>query len=209
MSDRCDIFLHTGEGTREDLAAAMTADLAEKLMSTCDAGVTVFGRVAREDLPAGCACAGAKARCIADAVRSYYERRKAGRLVVGFGLHPLYGAVEIPRAARLLDLEDATVAYGSAAGDADPVVLLGMERQHAGIVDSMRGGFRGPTLAAVVASESVVIPLRTMHGLADAGDYAWLLHEVEREMLLGHWFPGRTYAVLQQMQRRHILPELQ
>lgn len=199
------------------LERAMVLDAAERLATQDGIAVALFeaaggdvdeGRpvstvVIRKTQP------GVSAGCrVEDAVRSFYGREGGGTLAVVTGRNPLYPPSEILRAASLLGQEDDAVVYAAAAAGEDaPVVLIVTRRFHAELFGAADAGCAATTLRNIVAAEALVVPLRPMRTIDNLADLPWLIHEVEREVLMGHWFPKRTYEILKSMRRNNLIPE--
>jgi hypothetical protein len=198
-----------------ELDRAMVLDSAERLAHEPHTRVTVYDMEGSEE------GAGAAEGCsfviqhhipaasrVEETGRSFYERNEGGKLVVLLGRNPLYGLTEIARAAVLLDQEDEAVVYAAGGTDGEArVALVATRRFHPGLYALPDPGLPGLSLRAVVAAEAMVLPLRPMRTVRGPADFAWLMHEVEREVLLGHWFPRRTYDLLRMMKRRRSIPE--
>ena len=198
------------------LERAMVMDAAERF-ATQDGIVVALFEAAEGDVDEGRPVStvamrtqpGVAAKCrVEEAVRSFYGREGGGILAVVLGRNPLYPPSEIQRAASLLDQEDDAVVYAAAAAGEDaPVALTVTRRFHAELFGAADTGCPATTLRNIVAAEALVIPLRPMRTIDNLADLPWLIHEVEREVLMGHWFPQRTYEILKSMRRNNLIPE--
>ncbi len=211
------VFLFgSGEGTDDHDAArldrAMMLDTAERLSANPRVHVTVHdtpGRGDGADVPPECARIGGTVPVqIEDAVRGFYERHESGVLIVLLGRNPLWNPAEIDRIAVALDQEDDAVAFAfGGSGDAPPIAVIGTRRHHPGLYRAAGAGGGAAQLRVLVAAEAMLVPLRPVRAVHGPADYVWLLHEVEREDLLGHAVPRRTFDVLQRMKRQFRIPE--
>jgi hypothetical protein len=199
----------------QSLDRAMLLDVAELLAERQGMSVTLF----YDRDPGGDQIAGERVSSVVqrslpismriqEAVRSFYDQNESGHLIVLLGRNPLHGPAEIQRAAVLLDQEDDVVVYAASAADEyAPVVLVATRRYHAGLFQFPDPGLPALSLQNVVGVEALVLPLRPMRTIAGEADLPWLMHEVEREVLLGQWHPKRTYTILRALRRRRIIPE--
>jgi hypothetical protein len=197
------------------LDRAMTLDLAERLVENEGLCVTLFcDREPGGDVVTGERLAFVLQRRlpigerVQEAVRSFYERNESGNLIVMLGRNPLHGPAEIGRAAVMLDQEDDTVVYAaSAAAEHGAVVLVATRRYHPGLFRFPDPGIPELNLRNVVGVDALVLPLRPLRTISGEADLPWFMHEVEREVLLGHRHPTRTYTMLRALRRRRIIPE--
>ena len=144
------------------------------------------------------------------AVKEAFDEDESSHVAIFLGVNPLYPAALVKAGMDLLDQEDDVVAIGEGTSVHDaPPLWVGMKRFHQRLLAELVR--RSPTQPGAYLNsieECIVVPMSRQPHVRSINDLAWLLHEVEREILLNRWYPKRTFDSLQRMKQAGSLKEV-
>lgn len=210
-------------GLQEEVAllqSAIVADLAERLSEQPFKRVVVFetsdARVeATPPLPAKVErimqAPGLMHKRIQQGVKDIMASDDISSTIVFLGRNPLYPMPLLTRGIELLRQEDDVIVLGEASQeDLGPSLMwLALKNYQEEIFEQNERWCQGGTalLRAAVDAPALVMTVRPVRNIVSKDDLSYLLHEIEREVLLKQWYPLRTYEMLFRMRRRHLIPE--
>jgi hypothetical protein len=132
-------------------------------------------------------------------------------VVVFLGRNPLYSPQLVSRGVELLAQEDDVIVFGEPSEEAQgpSLIWLAIKNYHEEIFEQNERWWQGGTALLQAASDAgaLVMTVRATRNIASKNDLGYLLHEIEREVLLKQWYPVRTYEMLFRMRRKHLIPE--
>ena len=146
---------------------------------------------------------------LSSAIKDVYIARPTANVLVFLGRNPLYPVELLLEGIELLGQEDDVIAVGQSTdseGDSIPV-WLSTKSYHPEVFDQGDHPLQEECLFQLSGMQSLIMPLRATSGISTLSELSILFHDIEREMLLGNWFPSRTYDVLKRMHRIGLLKE--
>ena len=202
------------------LQSAIVADFAERLSEQFFKKVVIFetsdARVeVSPPLPARVErimqSPGLMQKRIQQAVREITVSGDVSSVVVFLGRNPLYPVHLLSRGVELLGQEDDVIVLGEASREehSPSLMWLALKNYQEKIFEQNERWWQGGTalLQAAVDTPALVMTIRPVRDIVSKDDLGYLLHEIEREVLLKQWYPVRTYEMLFRMRRRHLIPE--
>ena len=210
-------------GFQEDvsqLQSAIVADLAERFSEQPSGRVVVFessdARVdATPPLPAKVERImqppGLMHKRIQQGAKEIFARGDVSSVVVFLGRNPLYPLSLLSRGVELLGQEDEVIVLGEALQESHAPSLMWMALRSylESVFEQNERWWQGGTalVQAAVDAPALVMAVRPVRNIVSRDDLGYLLHEIEREVLLKQWYPLRTYDMLFRMRRKHLIPE--
>ena len=202
------------------LQSAIVADLAERLsersfkkvvvFETSDARVEVTPQLPTK-VERRMQAPGLMHKRIQQGVKEIAMSDDVSSVVVFLGRNPLYPLPLLSRGVELLGQEDDVVVLGEAIEESrsPSLMWLALKNYQEEIFEQNELWWQGGTalLQAAVDVKALVMTVRPVRNIVSKDDLGYLLHEVEREVLLKQWYPLRTYEMLFRMRRRHLIPE--
>jgi len=214
-----DLFIGNCDGAIEDLLGAATADFAERIAQLEGYRVSIPERSnaflpQKVDLPSNVCRRSSGARnlrsLIEEAMRDNGHDREGTITVVFLGRNPLYPIDLIAEGVQMLGQEDDVIVIGESHGHNNEPSLTWFATRtfHPDLFpsDGYEGVWRPSILSFLKDVDALIIPVRPVRDIASIADCAYLYHEIEREILLKHWYPHRTYEVLKHLRRLNVIP---
>ena len=202
------------------LQSAIVADLAERLSEQGFRRVVIYETSdARVDvsppLPAKVErvmqAPGLMHRRVQQGVKDITMSGDLSSVVVFLGRNPLYPVSLLTRGVELLGQEDDVIVLGEATQEnhGPSLMYIALKNYREEIFERNERWWQGgtPLLQAAVDAPALVMTVRPFRNIVSKDDLGYLLHEIEREVLLKQWYPLRTYEMLFQMRRRHLIAE--
>jgi len=199
---------------------ATTADLAERLAEFPSLQVSLYqwnSRLEDHDppLPSGIAVGDLVGDsfhgAISKVVKEIYLSRPAANILLFYGRNPLYPVELLLEGVELVGQEDDVIAVGQSTNSPEPSgpIWLSTKCHHPDLFGRWDHALLEEGLLQSPDLQSLIMPVRAMANVSVLSDLPILFHDIEREMLLGNWFPYRTHHVLKRMHRIGLLEEIQ
>ncbi len=146
-----------------------------------------------------------------NAVRDIYLSRPDANVLVFYGRSPLYPVELLLEGIELVGQEDDVIAIGQSTNGHKPSrpIWVSTKCYHPELFGHRDHVWLEERLLQSPSLQSLIVPVRAMSDISALSDLPILLHDIEREMLLGNWFPYRTRHVLKRMRRICLLEEVQ
>ena len=149
-------------------------------------------------------------RRMAEALRSFGETKDGSPTVLVIGKNPLYPITMLHQGISLLGQEDDVVVIGEGlqGGNHQRLMWVAAKNHHPEIVEHFeRETDPASNLPKMTAGvHGLVMVMRAVREIGCVEDFAYLLHETERAVLLKQWYPSRTYELLTRLQSHGVIP---
>lgn len=140
---------------------------------------------------------------MAESLFGFFQSNKGETLVVMFGNNPLLSPEFLCMMEGLLHQEEEVLAIAEErqSGNQQRVVCAAMRTYHPALFADAGEGPPGG-IGSFLKADAMLVPVKAVHDFSHPDKLALLLHEVERQMLLGRWYPVQTLATLERMHRK-------
>ena len=147
---------------------------------------------------------------ISKAVKDIYVSRPAANVLVFYGRNPLYPVELLLEGIESVGQEDDVIAVGQSTNSHAPSrsIWVSTKCYHPELFWHGDHALLEERLLQSPSLQSLIVPVRAVSNISTLNDLPILFHDIEREMLLGNWFPYRTRHVLKQMDRIGLLEEV-
>lgn len=148
----------------------------------------------------------------AEALRLSGENRDGSATTLILGNNPLYPIAALQQGVELLGQEDEVVVFGEGhqRDGAQCLMWVAMKSHHPEIVEHLeQPAEQGLDFMRIIAdTHGLVMVMKPVREIGGMNDLSYLLHEIERALLLKQWYPSRTYEVLMRLQNHGAIPEV-
>lgn len=144
---------------------------------------------------------------VSNAIRDIYVSSPTANVLAFYGRNPLYPVELLLEGIELVGQEDDVIAVGQSTNSHKPSrpIWLSTKRYHPELFGRGDHALLEERLLQLPSVQSLIMPIRAMSDISALSDLPILFHDIEREMLLGNWFPYRTHHVLKRMHRIGLL----
>lgn len=144
---------------------------------------------------------------IGQAVTGFYQQNDGASLIVIYGRNPLLSPFTLQAMEQYLHQEEEVIVIAEQHDKKRQpgVVVTATRSSHSSLYSVAGEAERANAIEPFLRAEALLMPVQPVHDCAGLESLPWLLHEVERPMLLGQWYPRRTLATLYRMQRKGII----
>lgn len=144
---------------------------------------------------------------IGQAVAGFYHHNDGASLVVIYGRNPLLSPFNLRVMEQFLHQEEEVIVIAEQKEwkRGLGVVAAATRSNHPSLYTVTGETDRANAMEPFLGADALLWPVQPVHDCAGMETLPWLLHEVERPMLLGRWYPRRTLAALYRMQRKGII----
>ena len=148
----------------------------------------------------------------AEALRLSGENRDGSATILILGNNPLYPIVALQQGVELLGQEDEVVVFGEGhqRNGVRCLMWVAMKSRHPEIVELLeQPAEQGLDFMRIIAdTHGLVMVMKPVREIGGMNDLSYLLHEIERALLLKQWYPPHTYELLLRLRNHGAISEV-
>jgi len=148
----------------------------------------------------------------AEALKLSGENRDGSTTILVLGNNPLYPIAELQQGVELLGQEDEVVVFGEGhqTDGVQCLMWVAMKSRHPEIVEHLEQPTeQGLDFTRIIAdTHGLVVVMKPVREIGGMNDLSYLLHEIERALLLKQWYPPNTYELLLRLRNHGAISEV-